>query len=143
MRGFGTMGILLVLLGASGCGDDGVGSGNDLVCRRGENCNNRCSHAETICDTQCQAGSTCEATCQPGKDCDFVCEADATCQFDCTRQQCQAAGYPGSSCTCTGDCVGTCSGATGDRDAGGGGCVEMCGNPADPGYAACVAACGG
>lgn len=128
-----------------GCGD-GVTEGNDLICRDGETCENTCSESEDTCDTECLAGSNCKSTCKAGKDCDFVCRANATCNFDCTAQSCQAAAEGGASCTCTGTCEGTCGGTgggTGGTGGGGGGdCVSQCGAPTDPGYAACVQACG-
>lgn len=127
----------------SGC-EDALRSGNQLICRSGS-CSSSCDYDGTSesCDVQCNAGSTCDARCNPGQSCSFMCEGDARCDFDCSQGSCQATG--GAMCSCSGNCIGTCgSGSpmmmTGDAGTGGS-CIDMCGEPLDPGYAACAAAC--
>ncbi|MFK7985627.1 MAG: hypothetical protein AB8I08_06310 [Sandaracinaceae bacterium] len=128
---------------ATGC-EDAMRSGNQLICNSGS-CSSSCNDVDTSepCGVQCEPGSTCDATCNPGQNCNFMCVGDAQCDFDCTQGGCQATG--GTTCSCQGDCTGTCGGGGPmmGGDAGmSGSCTDMCGNPLDPGYADCVAACG-
>ncbi|MCA9606466.1 MAG: hypothetical protein KC619_12760 [Myxococcales bacterium] len=136
---------LTALLAAVGC-EDATRSGNNLMCHSG-NCSTSCDAAGTAmdCNVQCEPGSTCDARCNAGQSCNFECQGDARCRFDCTAGACRANGAV-DRCECSGDCTGTCgtmlpmSGADGGM--GGDPCLDACGSPASPGYAACIAACG-
>ena len=139
--------LALALVSSVGCGEAEV-VGNNLNCRSGS-CSTTCDNADLSdsCDVNCAPGTTCSARCNAGQSCNFVCSGDAQCDFDCTAGSCNAMGST-SMCMCTGSCTGTCGGVSGGTDAGAiqdggaaGGCIELCGDPGSPGYAACVAAC--
>ena len=158
-----TAALLSIALVACSGEDDGTQSGNNEACGEGENCTNNCDLEPDSCNMSCAAGSTCKATCQDGQSCNFACHGTADCTFDCTAGTCNTSG-DSDSCTCTGDCIGTCGGIAypdgGTSGTGGTGgstgtggtagsagtgtdpdCMAECGAPTDPGYAECVAAC--
>lgn len=135
--------VLCIVVGLASCGDDGnngTQAGNNEVCNAGQTCTQTCDSVDNDeCNINCLADSQCSATCREGQNCAFRCDAGASCDFDCTAQQCQA-GSGSDDCSCSGDCIGTCGGVNGNN--GDADCVAGCGAASDPGYAACVAACG-
>ncbi len=151
-----TLGLLALTLAPAlvGC-NNALETGNRLECVGGS-CSSSCDNEGTSvsCEVLCQDGTTCDARCNAGQDCRFTCAPGARCDFDCTAGSCSVSGTGAERCSCVGTCPGTCGGTAGfddagvpamGSDAGGGGggtdCLDLCGEPTDPGYAACVAAC--
>ncbi len=144
--------IVLMAIATLGCSGDGTKAGNNTVCKDGESCGTSCSAEPATCNMSCLSGSNCNATCNANQSCSFTCEEGATCDFNCANGSCSVEGKS-ADCKCSGTCTGTCGGVavadtggtdgadTGD-DGGEGDCVQKCGAPTDPGYAACVQACG-
>ncbi|MFK7989522.1 MAG: hypothetical protein AB8I08_26130 [Sandaracinaceae bacterium] len=140
---------LAMMTTVAGC-NDAREAGNRLECMGGS-CSSSCDNEGTgvSCEVFCREGTSCDASCNAGQDCRFFCDPGATCTFDCTSGSCSLMGTGATSCSCSGTCPGTCSdtGATtmfpGDAgpDESGGDCTDFCGEPTDPGYAACVTAC--
>lgn len=130
--------VALFSVGAVACDDGGesIEAGPSTVCAAGDTCNNDCMGNDSACNMTCPAQATCTAVCRTGQTCNFTCEVGASCDFDCANGACQVTGAH-AGCSCSGNCTGTCG------DGGGGDpCLDACGAASDPGYAACIAACG-